>query len=64
MSPAETPRLSSGIAGLDAMIGGGFQAGDATLVAGSPGTGKTTLGLHFLAAGVKAGQPGVFVTFE
>jgi circadian clock protein KaiC len=61
---SEPPRLSTGVAGLDAMIGGGFQAGDTTLVAGSPGTGKTTLGLHFLAAGVQAGQPGIFVTFE
>lgn len=63
-APAATGRLSTGVAGLDAMIGGGFLPGDATLVAGSPGTGKTTLGLHFLAAGVAAGEPGVFVTFE
>jgi circadian clock protein KaiC len=62
--PAATGRLSTGVAGLDAMIGGGFLAGDSTLVAGSPGTGKTTLGLHFLAAGAKVGEPGVFVTFE
>lgn len=62
---AETsPRLSSGIRGLDEMIRGGFLPGDATLVAGSPGTGKTTMGLHFIAAGVAAGDPGVFVTFE
>ena len=57
-------RVSTGVAGLDAMLGGGFLIGDSTLVAGSPGTGKTTLGLQFLAAGVAAGQRGVFVTFE
>ncbi len=57
-------RMSSGVKGLDDMIGGGFLPGDATLVAGSPGTGKTTFGLHFIAAGVAAGEPGVFVTFE
>lgn len=62
--PVATGRLKSGIAGLDAMIGGGFLPGDSTLVAGSPGTGKTTMGLHFLAAGVQAGEPGIFVTFE
>jgi circadian clock protein KaiC len=62
--PVQTGRLSTGVPGLDAMVGGGFLPGDATLVAGSPGTGKTTLGLHFLAAGVKAGEPGIFVTFE
>ncbi|MCA1810646.1 MAG: hypothetical protein LC623_01380 [Halobacteriales archaeon] len=64
VAPAPAGRLSTGVAGLDAMVGGGFLPGDATLVAGSPGTGKTTLGLHFLAAGVQAGEPGVFVTFE
>jgi circadian clock protein KaiC len=57
-------RLSTGVEGLDAMLNGGFARGDANLVAGSPGTGKTTLGLHFLMAGVEAGEPGVFVTFE
>lgn len=66
MIPAVSPpgRLSMGVAGLDGMMGGGVLPGDATLVAGSPGTGKTTLGLHFLAAGVQAGEPGVMVSFE
>lgn len=58
------PRLSTGVAGLDAMIGGGLMLGSTTLAAGSPGTGKTTLGLHFIAAGIQAGEPGVFVSFE
>jgi circadian clock protein KaiC len=57
-------RLSSGVPGLDSMIGGGFLPQDSTLFAGSPGTGKTTFGLHFIAAGAQAGEPGIFVTFE
>jgi len=57
-------RCGTGIPGLDTMLTGGFMRGDANLVAGSPGTGKTTLGLHFIVAGIKAGEPGVFVTFE
>lgn len=57
-------RLSTGVRGLDAMTGGGLPEGSATLVAGAPGTGKTTAGLHYLAAGVAAGERGVFVTFE
>lgn len=66
MTPAvpNPTRLSTGVPGIDAMLGGGVLSGDSTLVAGSPGTGKTTLGVHFLAAGVKAGEPGVLVTFE
>ena len=57
-------RLSTGISGLDTMLQGGFLPGSSNLVAGSPGTGKTTLGLHFVAAGVAAGEKSVFVTFE
>ncbi len=60
----EDGRLSTGIVGLDRMLTGGFQRGDANLVAGSPGTGKTTIGLHYIVAGIKAGEPGVVVTFE
>lgn len=60
----EARRLSTGVKGLDDMLGGGVFEGNATLVAGAPGTGKTTLGLHFLAAGVAAGERCVFVTFE
>ncbi|MEA3201452.1 MAG: circadian clock protein KaiC [Thermoplasmata archaeon] len=61
---AGAARLPTGVAGLDTMLFGGIRAGDSTLVVGSPGTGKTTLGLHFIAAGVERGEPGVFVTFE
>jgi circadian clock protein KaiC len=41
---------STGVPSLDALIGaGGFPAHSATVVVGSSGTGKTTLGLHFLS---------------
>jgi circadian clock protein KaiC len=42
-------RTTSGVADLDGMMGGGLQLGSSTLVIGASGTGKTTLGLHFLA---------------
>src|SRR5262249_51616154 len=45
-----------GISGLDDMLGGGVPAGSTTMVLGSPGSGKTLLGLHFLMAGVRAGE--------
>ncbi|MDD5502703.1 MAG: ATPase domain-containing protein [Candidatus Thermoplasmatota archaeon] len=56
--------ISTGILGLDNMLKGGFSDGDITLVAGSPGTGKTTIALQFLIEGIKHGEPGVMVTFE
>jgi len=59
-----TGRLSLGSVELDQMVGGGLLKESTTLVSGAPGVGKTTLGLQFLVAGVKAGQPGLLVSFE
>jgi circadian clock protein KaiC len=57
-------RLSTGIPRLDELVGGGLLARSMTLVSGSAGTGKTTLGIQFLLAGAKRRQPGVYVTLE
>lgn len=43
------PRLQSGVQGLDRILGGGFLLGRSYLITGEAGSGKTTLGLHFLA---------------
>lgn len=57
-------RISTGVAGLDSMLGGGLLRGDATLVAGPSGTGKTVLSTHFIAEGVRQGETGVLAIFE
>jgi circadian clock protein KaiC len=57
-------RVKTGIVELDEMLKGGFMPGDAVMLAGSAGTGKTTLALQYLVNGVKLGEPGVYVTFE
>jgi circadian clock protein KaiC len=49
---------------LDAMLGGGLTQQTMTVVAGAPGTGKTLLGLQFLAAGAAHGEPGIFLGFH
>lgn len=54
----------TGIPGLDRLTHGGLPVGQATLVLGQPGTGKTVLGLQLLAHAVARGEGGVFVTFE
>jgi circadian clock protein KaiC len=55
--------LSTGIASLDALIdAGGWPETSATVVVGSSGTGKTTLGLHFLSACTPE-QPGLLFGF-
>lgn len=55
-------RMSVGIGKLDAMLGGGLSSGTATLLLGVPGIGKTTIGLHFLAA-ASAAEPGLLFGF-
>lgn len=57
-------RLSTGIPGLDQLAGGGLPRERACLVAGTTGSGKTILAAQFLAGGIAAGEPGVFVAFE
>jgi circadian clock protein KaiC len=58
------PRASTGIAGLDDVLGGGLPANHLYLVEGDPGSGKTTLGLQFLRQGVKDGEKGLYVTLS
>ncbi len=58
-------RVKTGISGLDEMLNGGFLAGTVNLVEGAPGTGKTTLGMQFIHAGItQYNEPGLIITFE
>ena len=57
-------RASFGIPGLDEMMRGGIPAGETCLIAGSAGTGKTLLSLHFMVQGARSVEPGAMVTFE
>ncbi len=56
------PRVSTGVTGLDEVLEGGLLPGRTYLVRGGPGTGKTTLGLHFLTTGAAKGEKTLFVT--
>jgi circadian clock protein KaiC len=60
----EDKRASTGIAGLDAVLGGGFPVHHLHLVEGMPGTGKTTLALRFLFAGSEQGERGLYITLS
>ncbi|HYZ63261.1 MAG TPA: ATPase domain-containing protein [Acetobacteraceae bacterium] len=61
---ATPPKLLTGVPGLDTILDGGIQAGRVYLVEGTPGTGKTTLALQFLLAGVEQGQSGLYMTLS
>jgi circadian clock protein KaiC len=56
--PPPQTRISSRIASLDAMLGGGLPAAAMAAIVGPSGTGKTTLGLQFLQ-GSSADEPGL-----
>lgn len=59
---SEPEFLSTGIAGLDNILSGGLTRDHLYLVEGEPGTGKTTMALHFLAEGARLGESVVYIT--
>jgi len=56
------PRASTGVPGLDDVLGGGLARNRLHLLEGSPGTGKTTIALQFLMAGAAQGERGIYVS--
>jgi len=57
-------RLSTGVEGLDQILHGGLLPGQAYLLRGRPGAGKTTLALQFLLEGIRRGEPALYVTLN
>jgi KaiC/GvpD/RAD55 family RecA-like ATPase len=57
-------RVKFGINGLDTALHGGIEKGSATLICGGPGTGKTSMGLHFVYSGAVNGERGMYVSLE
>ena len=58
-------RVSSGVARLDAMLGGkGYYRGSSVLISGTAGTGKSSLAAHFAAAACRRGERVLYFSFE
>jgi circadian clock protein KaiC len=57
-------RLSSGVSGLDELMGGGIPSGYSVLIAGPSGSGKTVLSNQFIIEGAARGENGVVAIFE
>ncbi len=55
-------RVSSGISGLDEILGGGFPQDYLYMLEGATGTGKTTFGLQFVLEGARLGEAVLYVT--
>lgn len=62
--PQQPHRLSSGVPGLDDLMGGGILPGDAMMVTGPAGSGKSTFATQFVAAGLREGENAVIAVFE
>jgi circadian clock protein KaiC len=61
---APSRRVSTGVEGLDDILGGGLPPGHMYLLEGGTGTGKTTIGLQFLLEGARQGERGLFITLS
>ncbi|HXJ40865.1 MAG TPA: circadian clock protein KaiC [Bryobacteraceae bacterium] len=62
---APTTRVSTGIAGLDEMLGGkGFYRGSSVLVSGTAGTGKSSIAAKFASAACARGESCLYFAFE
>src|SRR5688572_1549668 len=62
MSPSSI--ATTGVAGLDFILGGGLPRDRIYLVQGDPGVGKTTVGMQFLLAGVAAGETCLYIALS
>lgn len=62
--PQSSLRLTTGVPGLDELMGGGVPAGDAVMLGGPAGSGKTTFATQFAAEGLRKGEAVVIVVFE
>lgn len=60
-----TERVSSGVQGLDVMMGGkGYFRGSSVLITGTAGTGKSALSSHFAYAATKRNEKSLYFAYE
>ena len=63
-TPVLTERVSTGVARLDVMLGGGYYRGAGVLITGFPGTAKSTLSGAFTEAACLRGERTLFISFD
>src|ERR1041384_7999721 len=61
MERVDADIVSTGISGLDEVLGGGLPSGGVYLLQGEPGVGKTTMALQFMLEGTRRGEIALYV---
>ncbi|HEU4625908.1 MAG TPA: ATPase domain-containing protein [Steroidobacteraceae bacterium] len=56
--------ITSGVPALDVLLGGGVERGTSTLLAGPPGSGKSTIALQYAAAAARRGDHAAAFVFD
>ncbi len=56
--------MDTGVAGLNDILMGGLPSGQMYLLEGDPGTGKTTLAMQFIMAGIRLGERALYITLS
>ncbi|KTT50904.1 circadian clock protein KaiC [Pseudomonas oryzihabitans] len=64
MNSSSASIIATGNAGLDQVLRGGLPKDRLYLLEGTPGSGKTTLGLQFLFEGVRQGESVLYITLS
>lgn len=62
--PLKQTRMPSGMAALDALLGGGIEKGTSTLFVGAPGTGKSSVAVQFAITAAKRGECAALFIFD
>ena len=62
--PLTQTRIPSGLDSLDELLGGGIEKGTSTLFVGAPGTGKSSIAVHFAIAAAKRGDRSALFIFD
>jgi circadian clock protein KaiC len=60
----ELEKVPSGVAGINALMGGGIEQGTSTLIAGAAGSGKSTLAAQFATSAAARGQYAAMFLFD
>jgi circadian clock protein KaiC len=61
---SQATRMPFGTVGLDGLMGGGVAVGDATVVVGPSGIGKSTMALGFILSGLQLAEDCLYITFQ